>query len=121
MTEELTAPDGKMMSEANCGSSCSKEEQQQQHDDGLADIASFPSLEEQNRQLSEARASLQQQQERRRQQQQQQQQQQQGQSQQLDQPADAGACEPESEVASSHHDTCRYLYSLLAWKGTNFY
>ncbi|KAL8270249.1 hypothetical protein Esti_005808 [Eimeria stiedai] len=91
-----------MKNEGNCGISCSKEDQQQR-DDELADIAFFPSLEEQNRQLSEARASLQQQQERRRQQQQQQQQ---GQSQ--EQPADAGAVEPESEVASSHHDTCSY-------------
>ncbi|XP_026191435.1 regulator of nonsense transcripts 1 [Cyclospora cayetanensis] len=57
-----------------------KDEQQQQQpqqlvDDPISDAAFFPSLEEQNRQLSEAKASLQHQQERRRQLQQQQQQQ----------------------------------------------
>ncbi|CDI78761.1 hypothetical protein, conserved [Eimeria acervulina] len=66
-----------------------QQQEQQQHRGSFADGEAFPSLEEQNRQLQEARASMQQQQERKRLQQQQQKQQQQQQQEAEEAAADA--------------------------------
>ncbi|KAL8434975.1 hypothetical protein Efla_005058 [Eimeria flavescens] len=97
MGDEVTAADEKMGSERIKDSS-SKADELHQHEGALADAASFPSLEEQNKQLTVARASLQQQQERRRQQQQQQ-----------DQQATEGASESDAEAeAGAEADTCSY-------------
>lgn len=98
-TTEDERKGGEAATTATNSSSKNEKEEHQQQDDPLADAVSFPSLEEQNRQLSEARASLQQQQERRRLQQQQQQQ---------EQIADTGVPETELEPDATDYATCSY-------------